>query len=409
MREFGEEFDVCPHCGYIVGTQAASKNHLAPGTVLQERYTLGKVLGQGGFGITYIAWDNKIGRAVAIKEYMPNALASRMTGEKEISCFNEEAQRQFDLGLAKTRKETHALSQFGALESVVKVHDCIEENKTAYIIMELLCGKTVKEILKERGRLTFAETMRIMTPVLQTLEAMHGVGMIHRDVAPDNIFVCEDGKIKLLDFGAARVISRTDEKTLSVMLKAGYAPIEQYSSKARQGAFTDVYAASATIYKMLTGETPPDSLGRAKDGSDLQALSQTDAPLRAQETILHGMAQDAEKRIQSAEELLDELQKDLPENIEGIDPRVFLKQWKQKRKKKAAWIVLAAVVVVIVVGLSACFIRRTFVDFSTETKITEEQIKQTVTEKELKSLTVEQLEEKLKREAGEEYEVEIKD
>ena len=104
MREFGDEFDVCPHCGYLVGTEAASKNHLAPGTVLQNRYTLGKVLGQGGFGITYIAWDQKLERAVAVKEYMPNALASRMTGDREISCYNDEARRQFEQGLEKTRR-----------------------------------------------------------------------------------------------------------------------------------------------------------------------------------------------------------------------------------------------------------------------------------------------------------------
>ncbi len=351
MREFGEEYDVCPHCGYIVGTEAASKNHLAPGTVLQDRYTLGKALGQGGFGITYIAWDNKIGRAVAIKEYMPNALASRMTGEKEISCYNEEARRQFDLGLAKTRKEAHALSRFDKLESVVKVYDCIEENGTAYIVMELLRGRTVKEIIAERGRLSFAQTMRIMTPVLGTLDAMHGVGMIHRDVAPDNIFVCEDGKIKLLDFGAARVVSDTDEKTLSVMLKAGYAPVEQYSSKAKQGAFTDVYAACAAMYKMLTGETPPDSFTRDKDGSDLKALTQTDVPQSAQETIRHGMALNAADRIQSAKELLDALRKDLPENVEGIDPKQFLKNYR-KRKIKKRGIVSLGILIITVTAIS---------------------------------------------------------
>ncbi|MBR5620495.1 MAG: D-alanyl-D-alanine carboxypeptidase family protein [Clostridia bacterium] len=313
MREFGEEYDVCPHCGYIVGTEAASKNHLAPGTVLQDRYILGKALGQGGFGITYIAWDNKIGRAVAIKEYMPNALASRITGEKEISCYNEEARRQFDLGLAKTRKEAHALSQFDKLESVVKVYDCIEENGTAYIVMELLRGRTVKEIIAERGRLSFAQTMRIMTPVLGTLDAMHGVGMIHRDVAPDNIFVCEDGKIKLLDFGAARVVSDTDEKTLSVMLKAGYAPVEQYSSKAKQGAFTDVYAASATMYKMLTGETPPSSLDRLHASAlDSVLILNPDAPIEIDNILRDGMRIDVDERVQTARQLLEMLQNTFP-------------------------------------------------------------------------------------------------
>ena len=308
MREFSDEFFVCPYCGYVVGTEATSRNYLAPGTILRNRYTLGKVLGQGGFGITYIAWDNKIGRAVAIKEYMPSAFASRLNGESEVSCYNQEAKQQFRQGLEKTRNETVTLSRFGSLESVVKVYDCVEANGTAYIIMELLRGRTVKEILAEREKLTFAETLHIMRPILQTLDAMHRVGMIHRDVAPDNIFVCEDGRIKLLDFGAARVVTGADNKTLSVMLKAGYAPVEQYSSKSKQGTYTDVYAASATMYKMLTGETPSDSLSRAKDGSDLKALSHTDAPKGAQQAILRGMAQNSADRIPRAIDLLTALE-----------------------------------------------------------------------------------------------------
>lgn len=354
MREFSEEFEICPYCGYIVGSDAASKNHLSPGTVLQDRYILGKVLGQGGFGITYIAWDKKIGRAVAVKEYMPNAFASRITGEKVVSCFNAQAQQQFNLGLEKTRKETQALSRFGTLESVVKVYDFIEENKTAYIIMELLRGKTVKEILSERGKLTFAQTIRIMTPVLQTLDAMHKVGMIHRDVAPDNIFVCEDGKIKLLDFGAARVVSGTDNKTLSIMLKAGYAPVEQYSGKSKQGAFTDVYAASATMYKMLTGETPPDSLSREAGDNELQtALSKTDAPPAAKKTILRGMARTASDRIQTVQQLLEQLQEKPHGKYCSTCPDVFKKSFLKKKSSKRIAVVAACMVAV---ALFAAFI-----------------------------------------------------
>ena len=378
MRKFGEEFEICPYCGYTVGTEAKAKNHLAPGTVLQNRYTLGKVLGQGGFGITYIAWDGKIGRAVAVKEYMPYAFASRMTGEKEVSCYSEEARQHFLQGLEKTRKETYALSQFGELESVVKVHDCIEENGTAYIIMELLRGRTAKEILSERGRLTFAETMHIMTPVLQTLDAMHNAGMIHRDIAPDNIFVCEDGRIKLLDFGAARVVSGTDEKTLSVMLKAGYAPVEQYSSRSKQGPYTDVYAASATMYKMLTGETPPDSLSREPDGSDLAGLSQTDAPQAAQETILRGMAQKAAGRIQSATELLQALQ------ASGNTPT-------PPKKKNKALRILAAVLAVLAIGTAVYFISRPSIkepDHSTTAGNGDTTAKQTETEQQKTETTV---------------------
>ena len=309
MRVFSEEFELCPYCGYIVGTEASSKIHLAPGTILQGRYMLGKVLGQGGFGITYIAWDGKLDRAVAVKEYMPNDLASRIDGENEVACYNEKTEQQFQKGLEKAQKEMQMLVRFRALGSVVAVYDFIRENGTVYIIMELLRGRTVREILTECGRLPFVETMQIMSPILRALDAMHRGGMIHRDVAPDNIFVCEDGKTKLLDFGAVKAIGDPGEKTLPVMLKSGYAPIEQYSEKVQQGAYTDVYAACATMYKMLTGEKPPDSLDREKNGRDLALLSRTDAPQIAQKTILRGMAQNAADRIQSIDELLFSLNK----------------------------------------------------------------------------------------------------
>ena len=357
MQTFDNAFDICPHCGYVTGTKAASKMHLEPGTTLQNRYTLGRVLGQGGFGITYIAWDNRLQRAVAVKEYMPSAFASRLTGEKEISCYNEDARRQFRHGLEKTRSETQALAQFNDLESVVKVYDCIGENGTAYIIMELLRGKTVREILSQRGKLPFAETMRIMTPILQTLDAMHAIHLIHRDVAPDNIFVCENGMVKLLDFGAARVISGTDDKTISIMLKAGYAPIEQYSSKSRQGAFTDVYAASATMYKMLTDETPPDSLSREPDGSDLVSLAQTDTPPAVQNVILHGMALNPANRIQNAQELLRALEtaasaKKAPKKEKTESAPRRTDRTRNRIKGIAACVLAAAAVVVGVIFLA---------------------------------------------------------
>ena len=308
MREFDETIDVCPHCGYIVGTPAASKTHLAPGSVLQNRYTLGKALGQNDFGITYIAWDNKFERAFAVNEYFPAALVSRLPGEKEITCSNTEARREFDLSLAQKRKEAKELARFNTPESSVNVYDFFEENGTAYIIIELLRGRTVTEILSEHGVLSYTETSQIMTPIFKTLGAIHNAGHIHGEVCPDNIFVCEDGNVKLLNFDTKKLVGCIDDNTLSVMLHAGYAPPEQYSSKAKQGAFTDVYAASATMYKMLTGETPPESMSRKPDGSDLTALSQINIPQRTIQIILHGMAPKAADRIQSAAEMLHQLQ-----------------------------------------------------------------------------------------------------
>ena len=341
----------CPRCKFDIASFQPKSYALAPNTILHGRYLLGVPLGQGGFGITYIAWDNKIGKAVAVKEYMPNAFASRVPGEKSVSCYNTQALAEFRTGLEKTRRETRTLARFNELESVVKVYDCFEENDTAYIVMELLRGKTVKEILTERERLSFDETMRIMTPVLQTLDSMHSVGMIHRDVAPDNIFVCEDGKIKLLDFGAARVTSTSNEKTLSVILKQGYAPKEQYSGRGNQGAWTDVYAVCATMYRMLTGTTLPDSLSRTEDAAPDVAI-----PDSAKNALRKGLAVEPEKRTQSAGELLRELQKDLPQSSYAIDPRQFLDFEEKQKKRKRLRILLAAVAVILLAAVAVAVV-----------------------------------------------------
>ena len=309
MREFSAEFDVCPYCGFIVGAEPESRNHLPPGTVLQERFMLGRVLGQGGFGITYIAWDDKLYRAVAVKEYLPTRFASRLSDQNSVSCFSDDSRAQFNRGLKKLRQECLTISSLREIDGVVQVYDFIEENDTAYIIMELLRGCTLRDLLAERGTIPLDEAVEIMRPVLNTLAAMHEKGVIHRDVSPDNIFVCDDGRIKLLDFGAARVISATDDKTISVILKHGYAPREQFASHGKQGPYTDVYSAAATLYKLLTGETPPESIERTgNDRTELAPLMDADIPRGAKTAILQAMRLDKDKRTQSAQALLAELE-----------------------------------------------------------------------------------------------------
>ena len=207
MCEYDETFEICPYCGYVLGTGADDPSQLPPGTKLHGRYTLGRALGRGGFGITYIAWDNLLEQVVAVKEYLPGVFATRTTGQKTVSCYSENARAQFHAGLRKTLEESRSLARFSHLDSVVRVLDCVEENNTAYIIMEYLRGRTVSQLLRETGCLSWEETREIMTPVLRTLDEIHKTNLIHRDVAPDNIFVCDDGKIKLLDFGAADVFN----------------------------------------------------------------------------------------------------------------------------------------------------------------------------------------------------------
>jgi serine/threonine protein kinase len=205
--------------------------------------------------------------------------------------------------------ESRVLAQFTDQPNIVQVLDCIEENGTAYIVMEYLRGETVQMILRREGQMTPERTMQIIIPVLRALETIHQTGLIHRDISPDNLFVCEDGNVKLLDFGAARFADGVDQKTLSVMLKKGFAPIEQYSSHGRQGPFTDVYAVCATMYRMLTGVTPESSLERMA-ADTLRPISEiTQIPHGVEAVILQGMAVQATDRIQSAGELCDALQR----------------------------------------------------------------------------------------------------
>ena len=329
MNEYDASFDICPHCGYVKGTAEQSKNHLSPGTVLIDRYLIGRCLGQGGFGITYIAWDQRLYKKVAIKEFMPTSLASRITGQMDITCYNDEAQERFQNGIRKMLDESRRLARFNDLEGVVKVYDCFEANQTAYIIMELLDGENIKTILAQQQTIDLAQTAKIMLPVLQVLKEVHASGLVHRDISPDNIFVCKNGKVKLLDFGSARVASGTDDKSLSVILKPGYAPKEQYSASATQGPFTDVYAVCATIYKMLTGITPVDSLERQVQNDELAPISTLVAmPKRLAHAVEQGLAVEAKDRLQTVEPLLDAFQSI---DVNASAPAAY----KKKKPKKA--------------------------------------------------------------------------
>ncbi|MBR4450401.1 MAG: serine/threonine protein kinase [Clostridia bacterium] len=307
METMADELTVCPHCGYDAETTEERFDQLKPGSLLRERFTVGRPLGRGGFGITYIAWDNSLQRKVAIKEYLPKGMALRDQGNTTIT-YDAETKEAFLRGVEKTIEESRKLAGFTDLESVVNVYDCFKENGTAYIVMEVLKGENVKEKISREGPASFEETLRIMTPVLKTLGAVHKAGLIHRDISPDNIFICENGRIKLLDFGSARVADNSDERSRSIVLKHGYAPKEQYTSKGRQGPYTDIYAVCATIYKMLTGITPVDSLERIADEDELQDISElVKIPAPAAKAIMKGMSVNAADRIQSAEELLEKL------------------------------------------------------------------------------------------------------
>lgn len=264
MREYKEEYQVCPYCGYEVGTPPKEAYHMVPGTLLGGRYIVGQVLGFGGFGVTYIGYDTTLERKVAIKEYLPSEFSTRIPGQTEVTTYAGERTEQFNSGLNKFLEEAQMLAKLQAANGVVQIYNSFHENNTAYIIMEYLEGKTLKTYLEEIGKIPVEEAKEILHPIITALKEVHALGIIHRDIAPDNIFLTNDGRVKLLDFGASRFATTSHSKSLSVIIKQGYAPVEQYRSRGDQGSWTDVYSLAATFYKMVTGVTPEDAMERVE-------------------------------------------------------------------------------------------------------------------------------------------------
>ena len=296
--------EMCPFCGYIEGTPAKEAYHIKPGSLLHDRYTVGRAIGFGGFGITYIAWDNKLMQKVAIKEYMPGEYATRVPGNLTVTIYDGERYTEFMTGLQKFLDEAQRLAKFQNVPGIVRILDCFSENLTAYIVMEYLDGMTLKQYLAEHGgKLPYEEAVEFILPVLAALQAVHKEGIIHRDISPDNIFITEDGEVKLLDFGAARYASTGYSKSLSVILKPGYAPAEQYLSHGEQGPWSDVYATAATLYRMITGVVPEEALER-KEKDSLKPPSALGAklPKNAEKAILNALNVRVENRTASAEE-----------------------------------------------------------------------------------------------------------
>lgn len=259
-----EDFEKpCPYCGFDKREYEKTRSYrtLPPGTILAGKYFLGKVIGEGGFGITYLAWEMNLEVPVAVKEYFPSGLATRdtqLTGgkSKTVSVMAGDQGHYYQSGLRSFEQEARNLAKFQNLPGVVSVKDLFFENQTAYLAMEYIPGITMKQYLRSKGnRLDERTVLRLMRPVLESLDKVHRSGIIHRDISPDNILITADQKVTLIDFGAARMASGNDGKSMTILLKHGYAPVEQYQSKGRQGPWTDVYAICATMYRMISGES----------------------------------------------------------------------------------------------------------------------------------------------------------
>jgi serine/threonine protein kinase len=238
-------------------------HHLPPRAVLGGKYRLDRVLGEGGFGITYLGTELNLDLCVAIKEYFPANLAARQTtATYQVHPFAGEPERLYAQGRDKFLEEARRLARFRSLPGIVPIIDYFTENGTAYIVMEYIEGQTLKAHLAASGGKLPAETVfAMMRPLMESLVKVHAGGMIHRDISPDNLMIGPEGRVSLIDFGAARDFGSSGT-SLSVVLKPGYAPPEQYSSSGRQGPWTDVYALCATMYRAITGTIPAEAVGR---------------------------------------------------------------------------------------------------------------------------------------------------
>jgi serine/threonine protein kinase len=291
MIEKGQA-EYCSQCGWKEGTLPESVLQLPSRTTLVGRYLLGRVLGQGGFGITYLAWDLLEEKKLAVKEYFPTALSTRKQDHVTVSAISGANVNDFDYGLRKFEREARVLQRVRDRPGVVSLLNFFEANGTAYIVMSFVEGRNFKEFLDESGgSISFLDALQILKPVMKALQEVHSVGLLHRDISPANIYVGQNGEVTILDFGTARHLFGEQSQSLQLVVKPGYAPEEQYRSKGEQGAWTDVYALAATFYRAVTGRVPSDALERlAEDRLQKPSELGVQMPRKSEEALLKGLA-----------------------------------------------------------------------------------------------------------------------
>jgi len=303
----------CPQCGYSATDSDINVAVLKPGTVLNERYLLGRILGLGGFGVTYLALDTVTQTTIAIKEYFPASLSVR---ERDGTMkFNGKGDtRIFDHGMRAFIREAESLHKFIGEENIVQVSHAFYENGTAYFVMEYLNGINLKVLRKGMGgRVPFAFAFNILLTLTSTLGRIHKTGLLHRDISPENIFITKDGNIKIIDFGATRYYLGDESRSLAIVLKPGFAPPEQYTSKGEQGPWTDVYALAATFYNFVSGSRVPETPDRLA-GNQTPPLHELvpEVGKRLSDVIERALALNYSKRYQSMEEFESALRKHGP-------------------------------------------------------------------------------------------------
>jgi serine/threonine protein kinase len=309
------------------------------------------VLGVGGFGVTYLAWDSHLEKPVAIKEYLPGELATRVDGGTAAGAvvpLSAEREADYRWGLERFLQEARTLARFEH-PSIVRVARYFEANGTAYMVMDYERGEPLKTVLQHTPQPPEALLKELARPLLDGLGVVHAGGFLHRDIKPENIVVRASGQPVLIDFGAARNAIGGTTRNLTAVLTPGYAPLEQYSGEGRQGPWTDLYAFAGVLYRAVTNHAPPDAVSRLKGDTVGAGLAGVRA--RYSEPFLRAiewaLAMDEKRRPQSVEEwsrtLLD-TKAPAYESTLVLTPR-------QRKRRRWPWVAAAAVVILAMFGV----------------------------------------------------------
>jgi serine/threonine protein kinase len=345
----GEE--VCMHCGYIQADKPKQICHLYPHTILHNKYIIGRVINNGGFGVVYKAYDMHLDTVVAIKELLPtqNSMVTRMPPSANVIPVNDERNEAFKNYKLKFMEEARIMAQFSNCDSIVHIYDFFEENNTAYLVMEFLEGKTLREKLNENNdRIPYNEAINIMMPIMQALNLIHKSNIVHKDVSPDNIFICNDGRIKLIDFGAAKFGDNSAINDEAVVTKPGYTPPEQYRLNGEVGAYSDIYSVGAVLYTILSGRIPDESIDRIEH-DNLAKLSKlgVDLPIYAEKSIMKALALKSSARFKSMDDFINAINGKKKADF----PEVEL-----KKKKILRAVIVAVALVIMILAVVIAFV-----------------------------------------------------
>lgn len=346
-----------------------TKNYLPPNTLLKEKYRISAVLGTGSFGITYLGIDTLLEQTVAIKEFFPAGMAVRDHQGENVSVLPEQMEL-FEKEKKTFKAEAERIFGLFDIPGICVVKDYFEENETAYIVEEYMAGGTLKEYLDEQNShmISWEECKAMFEPVMAGLGYIHTLGLVHRDISPDNLMFTSEGELKLIDFGAATVKEAAEE---TVKLKEHYAPPEQYKNAESIGPWSDIFALCAVMYQTLTGNKPVSSLQRIRKDNLSKISNYTNIPQQAEEAILQGLSLDIPKRYFYIGNLMDKLGMDISkvQSLIGKSRAVWGENWlkiitenntelqkAKKRKlsysqKKGILITFGAIVLATVIGV----------------------------------------------------------